>query len=103
MEAFQPNQKRTFRLHTAYTSIEGIVLGVLALNEFVFLKSLHGSNYMMSLLFQFSMVVFVALFFINEWLKRIQNRRRLLRIVALGTRLPLLVLVFFQRTKSFSM
>ncbi|MBS4058812.1 MAG: MFS transporter [Bacteroidetes bacterium] len=97
MEAFQPNQKRTFRLHTAYTSIEGIVLGVLALNEFVFLKSLHGSNYMMSLLFQFSMVVFVALFFINEWLKRIQNRRRLLRIVALGTRLPLLVLVFFPK------
>jgi hypothetical protein len=97
MSSFKPDEKHTFKLHTAYASIEGIVLGVLALNEFVFLKSLNGSNYMMSLLFQFSMVVFVALFFINEWLKRVQNRKRLLRIVALGTRLPLLILIFFPK------
>lgn len=100
MSSFAPDEKRTFKLHTAYTSIEGIVLGVLALNEFVFLKSLHGSNYMMGLLFQFSMIVFIALFFINEWLKRIQNRKRLLRIVAIGTRLPLLVLIFFPKDES---
>ena len=37
-------EKNTFRIHFAYSIIEGIILGVLALNEFVFLKSLHGSD-----------------------------------------------------------
>jgi hypothetical protein len=101
MNAFEPDEKRTFRLHTAYAAIEGVVLGILALNEFVFLKSLHGSNYQMGLLFQFSMAVFVALFFMHEWLKKVQNRGRLLRITALVTRLPLLGLVFFPRTAEF--
>jgi len=95
MSAFVADESRTFKLYTVYALIEGVILGVLALNEFVFLKSLHGSNYQMSLLFQFSMVVFVGLFFIHEWLKRIKNRKRLLRITALVTRMPLIGLYFF--------
>lgn len=90
-----PLERRTFHLHSAYTAIEGIVLGILALNEFVFLKSMQGSNYQMSLLFQFSMAVFVLLFFMHEWLKRITNRSKLLRYTALITRLPLLGLLLF--------
>lgn len=76
-------------------SIEGIILGVLALNEFVFIKSLHGSNYQLGFLFQFSMIIFLFLVFINEYLKRIKNRKKLLRTVAIITRLPLLLVVFF--------
>ncbi len=97
MAAFIPNERRTFKLHTAYAAIEGVILGILALNEFVFLKSLQGSNYQMSLLFQFSMAVFVALFFMHEWLKRVQNRKRLLRLTAIATRLPLVLLIFFPK------
>ena len=89
------NEKYTFKLHLIYMVIEGVVLGVLALNEFVFIKSLGGSNYQMGLLFQFSMLVFLFLILINEWLKRIKNRKRLLRITALITRLPLLLVFFF--------
>ena len=88
-------EKRTFRLHGLYMAIEGIILGVLALNEFVFIKSLHGSNYQLSFLFQFSMVMFLFLVFINEFIKRIKNRKKMLRIAALLTRLPLLLLIFF--------
>lgn len=88
-------EKRTFRLHGLYMAIEGIILGVLALNEFVFIKSLHGSNYQLSFLFQFSMVMFLFLVFINEFIKRIKNRKKMLRITALLTRLPLLLLIFF--------
>jgi hypothetical protein len=98
MQAFTPNENRTFRLHTAYAATEGVILGILALNEFVFLKSMQGSNYQMGLLFQFSMAVFVGLFFIHEWLKKVQNRGRLLRVVAIVTRLPLLMLFFFPKT-----
>lgn len=81
----------------AYSIIEGFILGILALNEFVFIKSLMGSNYQLSVLFQFSMLVFVLLIFVNEFLKRIRKRRIFLRKVGILTRLPLLLLFFFPR------
>jgi len=89
------SERKTFRLHALYMTIEGIVLGVLALNEFVFIKSLHGSNYQLGFLFQFSMVVFLFLVFVNEFLKRIRKRKRLLRVVAVLTRMPLLLILLF--------
>ena len=91
-------ERRTFRLHMAYSIIEGFILGILALNEFVFIKSLLGSNYQLSVLFQFSMLVFLLLVFVNEFLKRIRRRRVFLRWVGIVTRLPLLFLFFFPRS-----
>ncbi len=88
-------EKKTFRIHLAYQSIEGIILGVLALNEYVFLKSLKGSSYQIGFLFQSSMLVFVFLVFFNEIRKRIRNKKGLLRGAGLMTRLPLLGLMFF--------
>lgn len=91
-------ERLTFRLHMAYSIIEGFILGILALNEFVFIKSLLGTNYELSVLFQFSMLVFLLLVFVNEFLKRIKNRRSFLRIVGILTRLPLMLLFFFPRS-----
>ena len=91
---------RTFRLHALYMAIEGIILGVLALTEFVFIKSLHGTNYQLGFLFQFSMIIFLFLVFINEFLKRVKNRKKLLRITALLTRLPLLLILFFPQDET---
>lgn len=88
-------EKRTFYLHMAYSILEGIVLGVLALNEFVFIKSLNGTNYQLGFLFQFSMVVFIFLVFINEFIKRTRNKQQLLRWVGIATRLPLFLLFLF--------
>ncbi|MFW5793507.1 MAG: MFS transporter [Bacteroidota bacterium] len=88
-------EKQTFSLHLSYSFIEGIILGIIALNEFVFVKSLFGSSYQLSILFQFSMVVFILLAFFNELLKRVKNMPRLLKKVAIFTRLPLLLLFFF--------
>lgn len=88
-------ERRTFRIHTSYMILEGMVLGVLALNQFVFIKSLNGTNYQLGFLFQFSALVFLFLIVINEFLKRVKNRKKLLRIVALSTRLPLVTLLFF--------
>ena len=98
-KSLSSSEKRTFSLHTAYMVIEGFVLGILALNEFVFIKSLHGSNYQLSFLFQFSMLVFLFLIVINEYLKRVKNRKKLLRRVALASRLPLLILFLFPVTQ----
>jgi hypothetical protein len=41
------------------------------------------------------MLLFLFLVFINEFIKRIKNRKKMLRITALLTRLPLLLLFFF--------
>jgi Na+/melibiose symporter-like transporter len=92
-------ERQTFRLHIMYSFIEGIILGVLALNEFVFIKSLKGSSYQLGMLFQFSMVVFLFLIIFNEFMKRVQNKRKMIRITGLITRLPLALLFFFPRNQ----
>jgi len=88
-------EKSAFRLHFFYQVMQGVILGVLALNEFVFIKSLQGTNYQLGFLFQFSMIVFTFLIVFNELRKRIKNKRKMLRVVGLVTRLPLLLIFFF--------
>lgn len=88
-------ESHTFKIHLTYSLIEGAILGVLALNEYVFLKSLHGSNYLMSMLFQSSMVVFLFLILFNEFISRAQNHGKLLRITGILTRGPLILLLLF--------
>ncbi|TVQ82309.1 MAG: MFS transporter [Bacteroidetes bacterium] len=98
MSELLPREKKAFVLHMSYSFLEGIIAGLIILNEFVFVKSLLGSNYQLAVLFQFSMAVFLLLIFMNEWLKRIRNKRNVLRRAALLSRLPLLLLFFFPRS-----
>ena len=79
---FNQREKTAFNKHLIYVMLEGVILGVLALNEFVFIKSLQGTNYQLGFLFQFSMVLFVFLILINEFKKRVRSRKKLLRVVA---------------------
>ena len=90
-----PTEKKTLNLHVWYSVIEGFIAGILALNEFVFIKSLKGNNYQLGLLFQFSVILYVFLIFLNEILKRINDKKKLLRYTAIITRLPLVLLFFF--------
>lgn len=94
-QTLNSNEKQTFKLHLGFTLSDGLVAGVLTLNEFVFLRSLHGSSYQLSFLFQFSVIVFIFLIFISEWLKRVGDKQRLVRMTGLFTRMPLAVLLFF--------
>ncbi len=89
------NELRTFRLHLFYSSIDGFAQGALLLNEFIFIKSLKGSNVQLAFLFQFSMVVFLFAMLANEVLRRYTNRKSLLRIIGICTRLPLVGFAFF--------
>ncbi|MBS2211840.1 MFS transporter [Carboxylicivirga mesophila] len=88
-------EARTFRLHLFYSSIDGIASGALILNEFIFIKSLKGSNVQLAFLFQFSMVVFLFAMVANELMRRFSNRKRFLRITGIITRLPLVGFAFF--------
>ncbi len=91
-------ERKTFALHMSYSFIEGILAGLIALNEFVFVKSLLGSSYQVSMLFQFATLVFLLLVFFNAFLRRIKNKKNLLRRTAIITRLPLILLLFFPRS-----
>lgn len=89
------DEKKTFGFHLAYSLIEGIILGILALNEFVLIKSLNGTEMQIGLLFQFGAVLLLFSILLNEWIRRSVNKAKLIRTLAWFTRLPLLLLFFF--------
>jgi hypothetical protein len=90
-------ERKTFILHFSYSFIEGIIAGLIIMNEFVFIKSLLGSNYQLAILFQLSVAVFMFLIIMHEWLRRLTDKKGMLRKAALLSRLPLLILFFFPR------
>ncbi|WP_319271535.1 MFS transporter [uncultured Draconibacterium sp.] len=90
-----PQESRTLKLHLFYSGIEGIAAGALLLTEFIFIKSLKGSNVQLAFLFQFNMVVFLFAMVANEILRRYTNRKVLLRSIAVISKLPLVGLAFF--------
>lgn len=95
MKQLEPKEKNAFRLHLIYSIIDGIILGLLALNEFVFIKGMKGSSFQLSLLIQFSTILLIFSIFFHEFVKRIKNKKLLLRWVAIFTRAPLLLLLVF--------
>ena len=91
----ESNEIKTFRLHISYSILEGIIVGILVLNQFVFIKSLNGSSYLLGILFQFSVIAFIFLIFFNEFISRTNNKKKMLRTMSFITRLPLIVFLFF--------
>jgi len=90
------NEKKIFGLHLLYSIIEGVLFGVMVLNEFVFVKSLKGTEMQLAVLFQASVIVFVFSVVIHELLKR-YKKKTILRMTALITRLPLLLIIVFPK------
>jgi Na+/melibiose symporter-like transporter len=90
------NEKKVFGLHILYSVIEGVLFGVVALNEFVFIKTLNGTEMQLAVLFQASVIVFVFSAVIHELLKR-HKKKNILRLTAIVTRIPLLLVMAFPR------
>jgi len=88
-------EKKTFRQHFIHSIIEGIILGFLALNEYIFIRSMQGSEFLLSILFTTTVFVLIFSIFSHEFLKRYRNKKKLLIYTAFITRLPLLALLFF--------
>jgi len=92
------NERQVFLIHLGYSVLDGFVLGVLALNEFVLIKSLEGTDYQIGILFQLSVILLLFSILFNEWIRRIRVKKALIRWLALITRLPLLALLLFPDT-----
>lgn len=89
---------RTFRLHVTFSFIDGMIRGALLLNEYVFIKSLKGTSYQLSFLFQSSVIVLLLSVIFNELIYRTVRKRRMLRRAGFLTHFPLLILMFFPRS-----
>ncbi len=86
---------KVFRLHLLFSLIQGVITGVFALNELIFIKDMKASDFQLSVLLQMSVVVLIVSIVANEFLKRIVNKRKMLRWMAFITHLPLLFLLLF--------
>ena len=91
-------EKRTFYFHMTFSIIDGMIRAALLLNEYVFIKSLNGSSYQLSVLFQSSVIVLLLSVVFNQLIHRSRLKRKLLRRAGFLTHLPLLILLFFPRT-----
>jgi len=91
-------EKRTFYLHATFSIIDGMIRAALWLNEYVFIKSLNGTSYQLSFLFQSSVIVLLLSVLFNELIARAKRKRRMLRRAGFLTHLPLLILLFFPKT-----
>jgi len=89
------NERKAFVLHLLYSVFDGIIKGVFVLNEFVFFKSLSGTEFQLGLLFQFSAVLLVFSVFFNAWISRVKNKKKMFLTVGILTRLPLFIFLFF--------
>lgn len=88
-------EKKTFRLHFLHSVLEGVIMGLLALNEYIFVRSLKGSEFLLSILFTTTVFVLIFSIFSHEFLKRYRNKKKLLIYTAFITRSPLLLFIFF--------
>ncbi len=88
-------ERRTFILHILYSIMDGVCLGVLALNEFVFLKDVGAGSLQVGILFQVQAFVMPFAIFLTYFISRVKEKKKLLAKIALYTRLPLLLFVFY--------
>ncbi|MFC2104424.1 hypothetical protein ACFLS4_03615 [Bacteroidota bacterium] len=98
LKKLDSKEKRTFYLHITFSIIDGMIRSALWLNEYVFIKSLSGSSYQLSFLFQSSVIVLLLSVLFNEMIRRAKRKKKLLRRVGFITHLPLLILLFFPRS-----
>ncbi len=88
-------EKITYKIYLFFTILEGIVFGITLMNEFVFIRSLKGSESLVGVLFLLSITVYFILFISNEITRRIRNKRKLITITAIFSRAPLIGFLFF--------
>jgi MFS family permease len=88
-------EKKTFFLHILYASTDGISIGIIALYEFIFRKSLKAGSFQISLLFMAAVVLMPFAAYILKFLSQFAEKKRLLIYTAIITRLPLFAFLFY--------
>jgi len=95
VETLNRRERVSYRLHLIYSICEGVIEGVFLLSSFVFVKTLLGGDYQISILFQSMVGIYIVSLFANEWISRVENLKRMLVVSGFATRLPLFLFLFF--------
>jgi MFS family permease len=90
-----------FKLHLLFSVLQGVLVGVFALNEFVYIKDLKATDIQLSFLLQAASLVFLSSVFLNEVLRRITNKQKMLRWASVLAHLPLFSIAFFPADSSY--
>ncbi|MCK5856748.1 MAG: hypothetical protein KAG64_04620 [Bacteroidales bacterium] len=84
-----------FKIHILFSVIQGVIMGVFALNEFVFIKDMLGTKMQLSYLLQLSVILMLFSVFVNEFLRRIADKKKMLIWASIITHIPLFGIAFF--------
>ncbi len=76
-EDLNEREKKAYRLHMISEILDAFSIGAVSLTEFVFLKSLDGSPYLVGVLFQASVIVMLFSAVFNSLIIRTENKKRL--------------------------
>ncbi len=88
-------ERRVFMLVLAMNIVGGLGDGMMAQNELVFLKSLHGTKELLAFITQLATMSCMLVMVYNEILKRIRDKRLFLVLVTVLSRLPLLLFALY--------
>jgi len=88
-------ENKAYRLHLTAELLEAFSIGAIGLTEFVFLKSLNGSSYLVGVILQVSLIVMLFSVIFNQLIRRTGDKKRLYKISIWVTKLPLFLLIFF--------
>jgi len=88
-------EKKAYRLHLTAELLEAFSIGAIGLTEFVFLKSLNGSSYLVGVILQVSLLVMLFSVVFNQLIRRTGDKKKLYMISIWVTKLPLFLLVLF--------
>ena len=94
-EGLSLREKVAFKLHMQGEIFEAFSIGAIALNEFIFLKSLDGASYLLGVLFQVSIAIMLLSIVFNQLIRRTNNKKKLYKLSIWITKIPLFVLIFF--------
>jgi hypothetical protein len=95
LRQLEPKEKRTFLLHLFYALLDGLSLGIIALNEFVILRTVGANTFEVSLLFQIATLMLPFSIFMVHVIAAVKDKQRMLRVLAFVSRAPLLLFMFF--------
>jgi MFS family permease len=87
--------RKTFFLHGVFSILDGFILGVLALNEFILLKSLNGTNFQVGILLQFGSVLLLFSIVFNFFFHQTVRKKRMIRWFAFISGIPFFLTLFF--------
>lgn len=94
-------EKRTFHLHLISQAFNGLSFGILALQDVILKKSLLASDFQVTMLIFLTSSAFLFSIYGAEIINRSNNQSRTIIVMAIVSRLFLLIIPFFENPNFF--